>query len=43
MEKEGKNGKEGKGCSGRFGDAKIQDILLNNGIPANISGFLYIT
>ena len=43
MEKEGKNGKEGKGCSGRFGDAKIQDILLNIGIPANIYGFLYIT
>ena len=38
-----KNGKEGKGCSGRFGDAKIQDILLNIGIPANIYGFLYIT
>ena len=30
-------------CPDKFGDAKIQDILLNIGIPANIYGFLYIT
>lgn len=29
-------------CPDKFGDAKIQDILLNIGIPANIYGFLYL-